>query len=79
MYFEWFDSIPLIINKCYMHNISELQKALKWAKINKSKNDIEKINNLLTQEQTKLNEENSMTSLGKFIKRISYKKGGANV
>ena len=32
-----------------------------------------------TEEQAKLNEENSMTLIGKFIKKILYKNGNTNV
>ena len=79
MYFEGLEAIPLILAGCHEHNISEYKKALSWAQINGYKSDIENLKREIAEEQAKLNEENSMTSIGKFIKKISYKSGGANV
>lgn len=79
MYFEGLEAVPLIFSGCYEHNISEYKKALSWAQRNGYKSDIENLKREIAEEQAKLNEENSMTLIGKFIKKISYKSGGANV
>lgn len=79
MYFEELEVIPLIFSGCHEHNISEYKKALNYAQRNDYKSDIENLEKAIAEEQAKLNEENSMTLIGKFIKRILYKSGGANV
>lgn len=79
MYFEGLETIPLIISGCYEHNISEYKKALSWAQRNGYKSDIKNLKKAIAEEQVRLNEENSMTLIGKIIKNISYKSGGANV
>lgn len=79
MYFEGLEAIPLIFSGYHEHNISEYKKALSYAQRNGYKNDIENLKKAIAEEQAKLNEENNMTLFGKFIKRISYKSGGANV
>ena len=76
MYFEGLEAIPLIFSGCHEHNISEYKKALSWAQRNGYKSDIKNLKREIAEE---LNEENSMTLIGKFIKKISYKSGGANV
>lgn len=79
MYFEELEAIPIIVTDCYEHNISEYKKALSYAQRNDYKNDIENLKKAIAEEQRKLNEENSISSIGKFIKKISYKSGGVNV
>lgn len=79
MYFEELEAIPLIFSGCYEHNISEYKKALSYAQKNGYKSDIENLKKAIAEEQAKLNEGNSTTLIGKFIKRILYKSGGANV
>ena len=79
MYFEGLEVIPFIVSGCHEHNISEYKKALNYAQRNGCKSDIENFKKAIAEEQTKLNEENSMTLIGKFIKKISYKSGGTNV
>ena len=79
MYFEGLEAIPLIFSGCHEHNISEYKKALSWAQRNDYKSDIENLKREIAEEQAKLNEENSMTLIGKVIKKISYKSGGTNV
>ena len=75
MYFEGLEAIPLILSGCHEHNISEYS----WAQRKGYKSDIENLKKEIAEEQAKLNEENSMTLIGKFIKKISYKSGGTNV
>lgn len=79
MYFEGLEAIPFIVSGCHEHNISEYKKALNYAQRNGYKSDIKNLKRKIAEEKAKLNEENSMTLIGKFIKKISYRSGGANV
>lgn len=63
----------MIFSGCHEHNISEYKKALSWAQRNGYKSDIENLKREIAEEQAKLNEENSMTLIGKFIKKYYIK------
>lgn len=70
MYEEWMDGIPLPVEGCYQHNITEYTRAANYHKKQNNKELEEMYRNRANQERVKLEEYNSLSFLKKIIRRI---------
>lgn len=53
MYQEWFDAVPILVNGCYEHNASQLQRAASYWESKGDIKEAEKCRNLAVEELNK--------------------------
>lgn len=70
MYEECMDGIPLPVEGCYQHNITEYTRATKYYEKQNNKEIAEMYRNYANQERVKLEEYNSLGFLQKIIRRL---------
>lgn len=70
MYEEWMDGIPLTVEGCYEHNITEYTRAANYYEKQNNKEKAEMYKNYANQERAKLQEYNSLSFFQKIIRRF---------
>lgn len=71
MYQEWMDGVPLLVSGCHKHNVEQLRTAANYHKKQGNIEMAEHCENALSLEKQLAREEESLTFIGKLIKKIS--------
>lgn len=73
MYEEWMDSVPICVKGCYRHNVTEYNRAVYYYERQGNKKEAEYYREAANKELEKQREEDSLTFVGKLLKKIMYK------